>query len=59
MKVPVKTAAAEIGCSPELLKARMRTRQWDLGMVDSNQKRRTYYIFRHKLDRFLGKEGDE
>ena len=57
-RVTVKNAALEIGCSEALLKARMRRKEWDLGFVEGDY-RKTYYIFREKLDRFLGKEKRE
>lgn len=58
-RVKVADAAKEIGCHPEYLRRQMKAGKWDLGKV---VKPRTvggnyeYFIFRTKLDRFLGME---
>lgn len=58
-RVPINQAAKEIGCDPNVIRAMMYNGKWDLGEVrrlkNSCQKAR-YYIFRGKLDKFLGKE---
>lgn len=58
-KVPVEQAARMIGCAPEYLRRQMKAKEWDLGQVvrpprGGNNYR--YYIFRAKLEKFLGKE---
>ena len=51
-------AAKEIGCCLPWLYERMRKGDWDLGMYvkPKGKKRATIFIFRDKLDKFLGKE---
>lgn len=61
-RVSVFEAAAEIGCHPQYLRQQMRTGKWDLGIVvkpPCNCSRFQYFIFRAKLDKFLGKEQEE
>lgn len=61
-RVSVFEAAAEIGCHPQYLRQQMRTGKWDLGNVvkpSRNGSRCEYFIFRAKLDKFLGKEQEE
>ena len=58
-KIPVTQAARMIGCAPEYLRRQMKAKEWDLGQVvrpprGGNNYR--YYIFRAKLEKFLGKE---
>lgn len=50
-------AAKEIGCCLGYLYERMRLGDWDLGeyVKPKGRKRATVFIFRDKLDRFLGK----
>ena len=60
-KVPVEQAARMIGCAPEYLRRQMKAKVWDLGQVVRPSRGRSnyrYYIFRAKLERFLGKGGD-
>ena len=59
-KVPVAQAATEIGCDALTVRFMLRTGQWDIGVAISPDKEAgltkwKYYIFRAKLDRFLGK----
>ncbi|MCI8489025.1 MAG: hypothetical protein HFJ04_02015 [Lachnospiraceae bacterium] len=62
-RVSVKEAAELIGCEAGFVRMKMRekgTGRWDLGEVAKSKKpggRYTYYIFRAKLNAFLGKEG--
>lgn len=51
-------AADEIGCCLPWLYERMRKGDWDLGdyVKPKGRKRATIFIFRDKLDKFLGKE---
>lgn len=61
-RVSVKDAAKEIGCAPEYLRRQMKSGRWKLGEVikpsiDGCQ--HEYFIFRAKLDVFLGKEVKE
>lgn len=66
-RVSVKDAAAEIGCAPEYLRRQMKSGRWNIGEVvkpdvksDKKQKKQCeYFIFRAKLDKFLGKEEKE
>lgn len=61
-RVSVKDAAAEIGCNQEYLRRQMKSGDWDLGSVVKPNKGLTnfqYFIFRSKLDKFLGKECDK
>lgn len=59
-RVSPKEAAKEIGCAEQYLRERMKDKRnhWDLGAVvkpDSGRTNYKYYIFRSKLDAFLGK----
>lgn len=59
-RVRTKDAAKEIGCAEQYLRERMRDKKdhWDLGVVirpKTGGKNCRYYIFRSKLDAFLGK----
>lgn len=59
-RVKVAEAAREIGCHPEYLRRQMRAGKWDLGKVVRSTRcggKYEYFIFRAKLDRFLGMEG--
>ena len=61
-RLSVKQAAAEIGCDPEYLRRQMRSGKWDLGSVIRPGKGVSiyqYFIFRAKLDKFLGIERGE
>ena len=53
----VKEAAKEIGCNPQYLRERMQEGIWDLGTCVKPKGNKTfrYYVFRTKLDKFLGK----
>lgn len=59
-RVKSKDAAKEIGCAAQYMRERMRDKRdhWDLGEVVKPRdggKKYSYYIFRSKLDTFLGK----
>lgn len=61
-RVSVANAAKEIGCNTEYLRRQMKNKQWDLGRVVPPKKvggQHEYFIFRTKLDKFLGIEGRE
>lgn len=61
-RVSVQEAAREIGCDKEYLRRKMKKGEWDLGSYgkpERGQKKGTYFIFRNKLDKFLGISGDE
>lgn len=61
-RVAVADAAKEIGCAPEYLRRQMKNGHWDLGSVIKPVRGSTnynYFIFRTKLDKFLGKEQSE
>ena len=61
-RVTVADAAKEIGCEPDYLRQKMKKRIWDLGTVVAPSQpsgRYEYFIFRAKLDRFLGLEEQE
>lgn len=56
-RVRVEDAAREIGCAPEYLRRQMKAGRWNLGEVVKPPKggcQHEYFIFRSKLDRFLG-----
>mgnify|MGYP000279122542 CR=1 FL=1 len=58
-RLTVKEAAAEIGCNVEYLRRQMKAGRWDLGSVikpNAKIKNYQYFIFRAKLDKFLGIE---
>lgn len=58
-RVSVPDAAKEIGCDPQYLRLQMKSGHWDLGSYvkpGKGRKKGNYYVFRKKLDRFLGKE---
>lgn len=57
-RVSVKDAANEIGCAQEYLRRQMKSGKWNLGEVvkpSINGCQHEYFIFRAKLDKFLGK----
>ena len=54
-RLTVKEAATEIGCNVEYLRRQMKAGRWDLGSV-IKVKNYQYFIFRAKLDKFLGIE---
>lgn len=58
-RVSLPVAARELGCSPQAVREHMRAGLWDLGEVIPPEKRGkttwAYYIFRPKLDVFLGR----
>lgn len=68
-RVRLADAAKELGCSQQAVRERMRSGIWDLGDVispkRSKKKQYSYFIFRPKLDKVLGKmkqdneKGDE
>lgn len=58
-RVSVKDAAMEIGCAPEYLRRQMKSGKWNLGEVvkpSAHGCQHEYFIFRAKLNKFLGKE---
>lgn len=58
-RIKPEAAAAEIGCHVQYLRERMKDKSWDLGRVVPPKKRGgkyEYWIFRAKLDKFLGIE---
>lgn len=58
-RVTVKEAAREIGCTPEYLRRMLKSGRWNLGEVikpGRGGKEHEYFIFRSKLDKFLGLE---
>lgn len=60
-RVSVVEAAKELGCAPQAVREMMKRGRWDLGEVippDSSAGKQfySYYIYRAKLNRFLGKE---
>lgn len=59
-RVSLIEAAKEIGCAPQAVREHMKRGIWDLGVVvKADQRGKTtdaYYVFRRKLDKFLGKE---
>ena len=57
-RVKVADAAKEIGCAPGFLRMKMKTGEWDIGAYSKpsrDGKNASYYVFRSKLDKFLGK----
>ncbi len=61
-RVRVEDAAREIGCCVEYLRRKIQSGEWDLGEYGKpkkGQKKGSYFIFRHKLDNFLGIIGNE
>lgn len=57
-RVKVVDAAKEIGCAPGFLRLKMKTGEWDIGAYSKpakGGKNARYYVFRSKLDKFLGK----
>lgn len=56
-RISVADAAKEIGCDADYLRQMMKKKRWDLGVVVAPATPRgnyQYWIFRAKLDRFLG-----
>ena len=62
-RVPVDEAAQIIGCHPDYLKMKMRKKKWDLGRVEYPEDKKngqcTYFIFRPKLEKFIGCENKD
>ena len=61
-RVSVPDAAKEIGCDPQYLRQQMKSGHWDLGSYvkpGHGKNRASYFVFRDKLDRFLGKGGSD
>lgn len=60
-RVRLADAAKELGCSQQAVREHMKLGIWDLGEVippkRSKKKQYSYYIYRAKLDKILGKEG--
>lgn len=58
-RVSVEEAAALLGCNPQGVREHMKRGLWDLGSVIRPippAKRFQYHIYRHKLNKHLGKE---
>lgn len=59
-RLTVAQTAKEIGCCPHLVRLNMQRGIWDLGEVVTPEQSGTmltqYYIFRNKLNKFLGEE---
>ena len=55
-RVKTKDAAKEIGCAKQFLVEQIKTGAWDLGsyVKPKGGKRGTCFVFRSKLDKFLG-----
>lgn len=54
-------AAREIGCTSQKVRERMKRGMWDLGEVIEKEKlgrnaKNEYNIYRHKLEKFIGRE---
>ncbi len=56
-RVRTADAAKEIGCNKQYLVERVKAGDWDLGsfVKPKGKARGTCYVFRSKLDAFLGK----
>ena len=59
-RVSLTLAAKELGVSMQSVREHMKRGVWDLGSVvtpkESGKSFYGYYIYRRKLDKFLGKE---
>lgn len=55
-RVRTEDAAKEIGCAQQFLVEQIKTGEWDLGSYVKSKggKRGTCFVFRSKLDKFLG-----
>lgn len=56
-RVSVPDVAKEIGCDQNYLRQQMRRGEWDLGSYvkpGREKKKASYFVFRNKLDKFLG-----
>ena len=61
-RLTTEDAAKEIGCCVQAVRENMRRGIWDLGSVvpcGGKKRKYNYYVFREKLDQFLGKTGKE
>lgn len=60
-RVRLEDAAKELGCSQQAVREHMKLGIWDLGEVispkRSKKKQYSYYIYRAKLDKILGRIG--
>lgn len=61
-RVRMADAAKELGVSPQAVREHMKKKLWNLGDVlspkQTEKKQWEYHIYRAKLDKHLGKEGD-
>lgn len=55
-RVTIKQAAEMLGVTQEGLRQLMLRKKIDIGFVVDRKQRHTYYIFREKLNRLVGKE---
>ena len=61
-RLTTEEAAKEIGCRVQAVRENMRRGIWDLGSVvpiGGKKRKYNYYVFREKLNQFLGKTGEE
>ena len=59
-RLTTEEAAKEIGCRVQAVRENMRRGIWDLGSVvpiGGKKRKYNYYVFREKLNQFLGKTG--
>ena len=62
LRVPLLQAAKELGLAPQGLREYMKRGLIDIGAVvpaAGGEKRLRYLIYRDKLDRYLGKAGED
>ncbi len=60
VRISPAKAAAIIGCRVHLVRLQMASGAWDLGeVVKYPNKRNEYFIFKPKLERFIGRKLDD
>ena len=55
-RVSIDEAAKVLGISKQALRIMMNKKAIDIGLVSGEGQRKTYIIFREKLNRLVGKE---
>lgn len=55
-RITIEEAATMLGISKQALRLMMQKKAVDIGLVVNSGSRKTYIIFREKLNRLVGKE---
>ena len=55
-RVSIKEASEMLGVSPQAVRLLMQRKRVDIGLVVDSGSKKTYIIFREKLNKLIGKE---